>query len=424
MSSHPSQDVVLFSATFRYDKLGDHVDEIISTDHVIVRGRYSNVEVVLLGRTDHDPTVAVANALPLLLPLATSAATTITITPQVQTPQQALSRLPRMNALLLLPQQLFTFPQLQPPQGAVALLRQQQQQQQQLVGGSGKMGAGSAGFGLCFPLPVMPPSFLSALGMALEYHADVGKSHGRIGSNPPHDRLQPLMQAANALCAHLQVPPVLPPPPSILPHLASLLISSARPAPIVTVISGVVKRLAAYELNARLCQLCSSLVNGHTGTSPTKESNSDTGVHSKSSADLGSGTKYTAGGAAGADAAVKGAAAPMPQAETVALLRETAAVVAELTVLLLAEPPAGSAAAVAAGVMGPLTGLDSLAQLMQSTQRGVAAAPRSDTGFRRSEQAGCATGQGAMPAVPQCFGPRGLGAPCSSAAASTSQALG
>lgn len=88
-------------------------------------------------------------------------------------------------------------------------------------------------------------------------------------------------------------------------------------------------------------------------------------MHSKSSADLGFGTKSTAGGAAGADAAVKGAVAAMPQAETVALLRETAAVVSELTVLLLAEPPAGSAAAVAAGVMGPLTGLDSLAQLMQ-----------------------------------------------------------
>lgn len=173
--------------------------QIISTDHVIVRGRYSNVEVVLLGRTDHDPTVAVANALPLLLPSTTSAATTITITPQVQTPKQALSRLPRMNAPLLLPQQLFTFPQLQPPQGAVALLRQQPP-----ASGFSKMGAGLAGLGLCLPLPAMPPSFLSALGMALEYHADVGKSHGRIGSNPPQDRLQPLMQAANALCAFLQ----------------------------------------------------------------------------------------------------------------------------------------------------------------------------------------------------------------------------
>lgn len=162
--------------------------QIISTDHVIVRGRYSNVEVVLLGRTDHDPAVAVANALPLLLPCPAARGASDPSNVNVKTPSQALSRLPIMNAPLLLPAPLLLHPQLQPP---FAPLRQQ---------GLSKAKEG----GPCLPLLTLPPSFLAALGQALEYHGEVGRSHGRINSNPPQDRLQPLMQAANALCSFLQ----------------------------------------------------------------------------------------------------------------------------------------------------------------------------------------------------------------------------
>lgn len=182
---------------------------------------------------------------------------------------------------------------------------------------------------------------------------------------PSHKPSDPLLTP----CCLPTAPQVLLPIKSIVPHLATLLTSSPRPAPIVTVISKVFKRLAAYELNARLCQLCTSLISGHTSPPTDTDSKSNTGLHATAGTGVAARSSTGSAAVAASDSAAVTAVVLMPVAEAVALLRETAGVVAELTALLLAEPPAGSAAAVAAGVMGPMTGLESLAQLMQVGQR-------------------------------------------------------
>ncbi|GIL89180.1 hypothetical protein Vretifemale_16987, partial [Volvox reticuliferus] len=209
--------------------------EVVVTDHVILRGRYTSVEVQLYGRADYDQAAVVT------LAVSGAAASGHPMAPE-----------------------------------DVELLRQQQQRRQQQLGPSGATAtrggsctvtspgakrqrlsqapmsvplglgktaeadecglgfrAGTGGHGgdkedreaglkrsssdvallpapqlippgsSLLPLDHVPPALMAALRSAAEYYGEVGRSHGRIAMNPPMGRLGPVMAAAKHVCRAL-----------------------------------------------------------------------------------------------------------------------------------------------------------------------------------------------------------------------------
>jgi hypothetical protein len=140
--------------------------EPVLTDHVVIRGRYTNVSIVLLGTLDHDRRSQGDFA---------DDKHQLFETTKVKLGSRALSAAVAAAAAAPVPPSL-------PLLGA----------------GASVVACGS------LPLPVLPAAFARALQTSLQYYGEVRRSHKQILANPPGHRLKQLRLIADAVCEALQ----------------------------------------------------------------------------------------------------------------------------------------------------------------------------------------------------------------------------
>eukprot|EP00798_Chlamydomonas_sp_ICE-L_P012182 gene12182-15304_t len=144
--------------------------EPITTNHVIIRGRYSNLAFSLLGYLDHDKSCAEQSFSEDLLPLEGERLFKTTLVP-----------IGRTSTL--------DYSQVHSPVSPLAL---------KTSPGSSKQIPGA------LPLPALPSAFARVLHNALLYYGEVRRSHKLILTNRPGQLLKPLQEIADAVCESLK----------------------------------------------------------------------------------------------------------------------------------------------------------------------------------------------------------------------------
>ena len=160
--------------------------QAVVTDHVIIRGRFSALELRLIGRMEHSP----ASARSIHAAAAAAAAGDGEGdgdggSPPAVAPPRLFEgvRLPLGQASLLLP----------PPPAAASPAAAPPPPPPPPPGLAGPL-----------PLPGMPQFFVHAVQQAVDYYSVVQRSHKRICTSPPFGRLVPLMEVADVICDALQ----------------------------------------------------------------------------------------------------------------------------------------------------------------------------------------------------------------------------
>ncbi|KXZ41982.1 hypothetical protein GPECTOR_230g517 [Gonium pectorale] len=221
--------------------------EAVVTDHVILRGRYTAVDVRLYGRADHDPAAVVAAAIASVSAsaqpqdakelqelrqqqqhLQAAAAAAGLKGAGVGSSAQPAKRPRLLQAPIALPLRV-----PQPVEDSVPTAAAVGEEQKERAPRAWPEGALAPAPQLLppgaalLPLESVPPALLSALRCASDYYGVVMCSHSRIAAHPPADRLAPVMAAAKHvgralagwgwLTGDLEMLLASPPPPDFAP---------------------------------------------------------------------------------------------------------------------------------------------------------------------------------------------------------------
>ena len=164
--------------------------QAIVTNHVVVRGRYTAVELSLIGVSDHHPPPSHPQqqqagqgqaGIKLEAAIKAEPADPASVRSGGTVPPEATPSVLR--------------PELQLPLGPASLLLP--------AAASAPPGSSSPLVGP-LPLPDLAPFMIHALSEGLEYFRVVQRSHKRICTNPPWHKLAPLHEVAHVMCSALQ----------------------------------------------------------------------------------------------------------------------------------------------------------------------------------------------------------------------------
>lgn len=165
--------------------------QAIVTNHVVVRGRYTAVELSLIGVSDHQPPPSHLQQQQQAGQGQAGVKLEAGIKAEPADPASARSGgtvPPEAPPAVLRPE-------LQLPLGPASLLLP--------AAASAPPGPSSPLIGP-LPMPGLAPFMIHALSEGLEYFRVVQRSHKRICTTPPWHKLAPLHEVAHAMCSALQ----------------------------------------------------------------------------------------------------------------------------------------------------------------------------------------------------------------------------